>query len=172
MAIVAVFIAATNPAPPALLATSQPASSALHSHAFTAPVEQASEEQPLFALWPLLLYTGAVAITVGGMLGLSALLGQRHMGRETGEPYESGIRTTSSARLRFSVQFYLVAILFVIFDLEAVFIIAWALAFREAGWIGYLGMLFFISVLLIGLVYEWRQGSLDWGSTGNSRRST
>lgn len=121
-------------------------------------------------LWPLGVYFIAVLTLVGSMLGLSHLLGQRHDERETGEPYESGIVSTGSARLRFSVKFYLVAMLFVIFDLEVAFVIAWAIAFREMGWTGYLGVLFFIVVLVAALIYEWRLGALDWGAHAESNR--
>ncbi len=114
-------------------------------------------------LWPLVVYFAAVTIVVGGMLGLSYVLGQRHHERRTGEPYESGIASTGSARLRLSAKFYLVAMLFVIFDLEAVFIFAWAIAYGEVGWVGYGGILFFVGVLVAALVYEWRVGGLDWG---------
>jgi NADH-quinone oxidoreductase subunit A len=120
-------------------------------------------------LWPFAVYLAAVIVMVAGMLALSYLLGQRHEERATGEPYESGIVSTGSARLRFSAKFYLIAMLFVIFDLEAVFIFAWAIAFRELGWTGYLGALVFIGVLVAALVYEWKVGALDWGS---SRRRT
>ena len=115
-------------------------------------------------LWPLAVYFAAVLVLVVGMLALSYLLGQRHQEKATGEPYESGIVSTGSARLRFSAQFYLIAMLFVIFDLEAVFIFAWAVAFRQLGWAGYLGALVFIGVLVAALIYEWRVGALDWGS--------
>jgi len=115
-------------------------------------------------LWPVVVYFIAVLALVASMLVLSYLLGQRHAERATTEPYESGIVSTGSARLRFSVKFYLVAMLFVIFDLEVVFVIAWAIAFRELGWGGYLGVLFFIVVLVAALIYEWRLGALDWGS--------
>lgn len=117
-------------------------------------------------LWPLAVYFIAVLALVASMLALSYLLGQRHNERATGEPYESGIVSTGSARLRFSVKFYLVAMLFVIFDLEVAFVIAWAIAFRELGWTGYLGALFFIGVLVAALIYEWRLGALDWGPRG------
>lgn len=117
-------------------------------------------------LWPLLVYFGAVLTVAAGMLGLSYILGQRHQGRETNEPYESGIISTGSARVRLSPKFYLVAMLFVIFDLEVIFIVAWAIAFRQAGWSGYIGALIFIGVLLATLIYEWRLGALDWGSPG------
>jgi NADH-quinone oxidoreductase subunit A len=124
----------------------------------------------LVALWPLAVYFAAVILLVAGMLALSYLLGQRHRAKATGEPYESGIVSTGSARLRFSAQFYLIAMLFVIFDLETVFIFAWAIAFREVGWTGYIGVLVFIGVLAAGLVYEWRLGALDWGSKGRKVR--
>ena len=121
-------------------------------------------------LWPMIVYFIAVLALVASMLVLSYLLGQRHAERATTEPYESGIVSTGSARLRFSVKFYLVAILFVIFDLEVAFVIAWAIAFRELGWAGYLGVLFFIVVLVAALIYEWRLGALDWGSTNRIGR--
>ena len=114
-------------------------------------------------LWPLAIYATIVLAVAGGMLGISALLGERLRQRATGEPYESGVMPTGSARVRFSAQFYLVAILFVIFDLEIVFLFAWAVVVLEVGWPGYAGMLFFALVLVVGLVYEWRQGALDWG---------
>lgn len=121
-------------------------------------------------LWPLAVYFIAVLAIVSSMLVLSYLLGQRHKERATGEPYESGIVSTGSARLRFSIKFYLVAMLFVIFDLEVAFIIAWAIAFVELGWTGYLGVLFFIGVILAALIYEWRLGVLDWGRQEANQR--
>jgi NADH-quinone oxidoreductase subunit A len=116
------------------------------------------------ALWPLAVYCGAVIVLVASMLALSHILGQRHTDRATGEPYESGIVSTGSARLRLSADFYLVAMFFVIFDLEAVFIFAWAIAFREVGWAGYMEILVFIGILIAALIYLWRQGALDWGT--------
>jgi NADH-quinone oxidoreductase subunit A len=118
------------------------------------------------SLWPLAVYAGAVIALVTSMLVLSYVLGQRHQGRATGEPYESGIVSTGSARVRLSVEFYLVAMFFVIIDLEAVFLIAWAIAFRELGWVGYIEVVVFIGILLAALVYLWRQGALDWGAVG------
>jgi NADH-quinone oxidoreductase subunit A len=95
------------------------------------------------------------------MLGLSFLLGERHRERATGQPYESGVPVTGSARLRFDVRFYLIAVFFVIFDLEAVFIFGWAVDLRELGWPGYVEIVIFIGVLLAGLVYLWRLGALE-----------
>jgi NADH-quinone oxidoreductase subunit A len=113
-------------------------------------------------LWPLAVYLTIVVMLVAAMLGLSFVLGQRHQDRATGSPYESGILSEGSARVRLSVKFYQTAIFFVIFDLEAVFLFAWAIAVREAGWAGYAEVLIFIMVLLATLVYLWRVGALDW----------
>ncbi len=117
-------------------------------------------------LWPLLLYTAAVIILVAVMLILSHFLGERHEERATNEPFESGIKPTGSARIRFSAHFYIVAMFFVIFDLEAVFIVSWAIAFRDVGWTGYTGVLIFIGILVAVLIYEWRLGALDFGPDG------
>jgi NADH-quinone oxidoreductase subunit A len=116
-------------------------------------------------MWPLVVYFVAVIFLVAAMLGLSYVLGQRHADPATGEPYESGIVPTGSARLRLSADFYLVAMFFVIFDLEAVFLFAWAIAFRELGWGGYVAAVVFIAILAVALVYLWRLGALDWGTT-------
>ena len=117
--------------------------------------------------WPLAVYALAVMLLVGAMVGLSYVLGERHHERATGEPYESGILTTGSARLRLKVNYYLVAMFFVIFDLEAAFIYAWAVTFRQLGWAGLAEITIFIGFLLAGLVYLWRVGALDWGSRRN-----
>jgi len=114
-------------------------------------------------VWPLVLYCVAVIALVGGMTAISYALGQRHTSKSTVQPFESGIVTVGYARLRFPVKFYLVAMFFVIFDLETVFIFAWAIAFRDVGWIGYIDMLVFVAVLFAALIYLWRLGALDWG---------
>lgn len=114
-------------------------------------------------LWPLLLYAIVVVILLVAILFLSYILGQHHHDRATNKPYEGGIEQTGSARLRFSAQFYLVAMLFVIFDVEAVFIILWALGFYELGWYGYAGVAIFIGQLVVVLIYEWGIGALDIG---------
>ncbi len=114
--------------------------------------------------WALLIYFLAALLVIVVMIGLSALLGERHHDPDTDVPYESGAPLTGDARRPLSAQYYLVAIVFVIFDLEAVFLFAWAVALRDLGWSGWLGMLVFVGILVAGLVYEWRQGALDWGS--------
>jgi NADH-quinone oxidoreductase subunit A len=126
-------------------------------------------QQPLWlpdmSLWPFAVYLSLVGFITVAMLGLSWVLGQRHHDRATDSPYESGIVSEGSARVRFSAKFYLVAMFFVIFDLEAVFLYAWAVAAREVGWTGYWEVLIFIGVLAATLAYLWRVGALDWGWT-------
>ncbi|WP_162425968.1 NADH-quinone oxidoreductase subunit A [Pontibacter pudoricolor] len=117
-------------------------------------------------LWPLLVYGAIVLSLVGAILGISYVLGQRGKGRAMTEPYEGGIVSEGSARIRFSSQFYMVAMLFVIFDVETVFILSWAIAFRELGWYGYAGVAVFMVMLVVVLVYEWRMGALDFGPDG------
>ncbi len=102
---------------------------------------------------------------------ISYVLGQRHWQDATGKPYESGIASTGSAELRFNVGYYVVAMLFVVFDLEAVFLFAWALVVREVGWTGFAGAMVFIVILLVGLFYEWRQGTFDFGPRPRARRA-
>lgn len=115
-------------------------------------------------LWPLIFYFAAVLGIVGFMLGGSYLLGQRRLDKGTAEVFESGIVPAGNTQLRFSVRFYLIAIFFVIFDLETVFIFAWAVAFREAGWAGYIEIVIFIGVLVAALVYLWLIGALEWST--------
>ena len=119
--------------------------------------------------WPFALYAALVAIVAAGMIGVSSVLGQHHKDRATGQPYESGVLQTGSGRLRMSIHFYLVAILFVIFDLEVIYIFAWAISLRELGWSGYWGVLVFIGILVAALIYEWRMGALDWSRPRSPR---
>jgi NADH-quinone oxidoreductase subunit A len=99
---------------------------------------------------------------IGAMLFLTAWLGEKKETAEKQRPYECGIIPTGSAWFRYPVPFYLVAIFFVIFDVEAAYIFAWAVAFDELGWMGWLRMTFFILVLLLSLFYIWKKGGLDW----------
>jgi NADH-quinone oxidoreductase subunit A len=115
--------------------------------------------------WPLgLFFIFSVGIVLL-MIAVSSVLGQRHKGRVTDEPFESGMPPTGNAQIRFSIKYYLVAMFFVIFDVEALFIFAWAVSARELGWPGYLEIVIFIAVLLAALAYLWRLGALDWGPT-------
>ncbi len=115
------------------------------------------------SLWPLVVYFFLVVVLMAGIMGLSYIAGERHTARAADEPFESGIVPVGSARLRLSVRFYLIAMFFVIFDVEALFLFAWAIALREAGWAGYIEALVFIGILLVALAYLWRLGALDWG---------
>lgn len=112
-------------------------------------------------LWPVLVYFVAILAVVGAMLAMPYFAAPRR-DRRLAEPFESGIVPLGDTRVRLAVHFYPVAIFFVIFDLEAIFIFAWAVSFREAGWLGYAEMLIFIGVLLVALVYLARVGALDW----------
>jgi NADH-quinone oxidoreductase subunit A len=112
--------------------------------------------------WPLGVYFALVVLVVAGMLAASYVLGQRHGGGATGAPYESGIVSEGSARIRLSAKFYLIAMFFVIFDIEAAFIFAWAVAAREVGWAGFTEITIFIAILAAALVYLWRVGALEW----------
>jgi NADH-quinone oxidoreductase subunit A len=116
--------------------------------------------------WPFIIYASAVFVLIGIMIGLSYILGERHKEKNTDDPYESGIPPTGDARLRFSSGFYIIAMFFVIFDLDAAFIMLWAVSFRELGLPGYIGILIFIGLLIVLLIYELSIGALDFGPDG------
>ncbi len=120
-------------------------------------------------LWPFAVYFGSVLALVAAMLVVSSVLGERHRERATGTPYESGIVSEGSARVRFPAQFYLLAMFFVVFDLEAVFVLTWAVAGRELGWAGYAAMATFVAVLLASLAYLSGVGAFDFGRSARSR---
>jgi NADH-quinone oxidoreductase subunit A len=122
-------------------------------------------------VWPLVLYFVLVIALIGALVALSHVLGERHAEPAKGEPFESGVVIVGSARLRFSAKYYLVAMFFVIFDVEALFLYAWAVAVREAGWAGYVEALVFILVLVAALIYLWRLGALDWGPLRRTRKA-
>lgn len=127
------------------------------------PVAVFSPWEP--GIFSLIMYGLAVAALMAGLLFLSAWLGERRPNPEKNRPYESGVIPTGSARLRYPVPFYLVAIFFLIFDVEAAFIFAWALVCRDLGWEGWFAISFFLIVLILGLAYIWRKEGLDWGPT-------
>lgn len=114
----------------------------------------------------IIIYFAAVVSVVSVML-LSYFLGQRHNERATGTPYESGIKETGSAHLRFGVEFYLIAAFFVIFDVESVFLVAWSVAARELGVQALIHICIFVGLLLSALIYLWRIGAL--ASRGHER---
>ena len=105
----------------------------------------------------------SVAVLIGiGPLVIGALVGPRKPDAEKDSPYECGFDAFDDARMKFDVRFYLVAILFIIFDLEVAFLFPWAIAFGDIGWQGYLSMMVFLAVLTVGFAYEWRKGALEW----------
>jgi NADH-quinone oxidoreductase subunit A len=117
----------------------------------------------------LVFFILALVVTFA-IVGLAYVLGQRHHGLSTGERYESGLPMAGDLPHRFSIEFYLVAMIFVVFDLEAVFIFAWAVTLRELGWSGFIEALVFIVLLLAALAYVWLTGALDWGTSGRQKR--
>ena len=122
-------------------------------------------------MWPLLLYFVLVLLLVSGMLVVSYLLGQRHKERATGLPYEAGIESEGSARVRRTARFYMIAMFFVVFDLEAVFLFSWAVAARALGWSGFAEAVIFTVILLAALLYLARVRGLSWwDQTTNSAR--
>ena len=121
-------------------------------------------------IWTLLVYFAFVIFLASGVLFASYLLGPKHSEPATGQPYEGGIVSEGSARARVSVKYYLIAMFFVVFDLEAVFLFAWAGAVRELGWAGYCEILGFVAVLVATLIYLWKIGALDWRRSPRSPR--
>lgn len=111
---------------------------------------------------PLLLLFGFVLVNAAGMLVLSHLVSPQRPTPVKATPYESGMPPLGSTRDRFSVKFYLVAMLFIVFDIETVFMIPWGVAFRQLGLFGLVEMVVFIAILLVGYVYAWKRGALEW----------
>ena len=118
------------------------------------------------SFFAFLIYAGAAIGVVAFMIGFSHILGEHHKARFRNEPFESGMPLTGEAHVRFSAHFYMIAMFFVIFDLDAAFIITYAIAYKELGWPGYFGLLVFIGLLIVVLIYEWKIGALDFGPDG------
>jgi len=112
---------------------------------------------------PLLLHFLVAAALATAMVGLSALFGYRRPSPVKSQAYECGVTPTGDARARFSVKFYLVAMLFILFDVEVVFLFPWAVIFRELGMFGLWEMLVYLGIVLAGFFYIWKKGVLDWG---------
>ena len=111
---------------------------------------------------PILLHLMAVVAIAVGMLALSWWVGVKRPTREKLSPYECGITPVGDARARFSVSYYLIGMLFILFDVEAVFLYPWAIIFKSLGWFGFIEMLLYIAILLAGYIYLWKKGALDW----------
>ena len=112
---------------------------------------------------PLLLHFLVAAALATAMVSLSAIYGYRRPNPVKSQAYECGVTPTGDARARFSVKFYLVAMLFILFDVEVVFLFPWAVIFRELGMFGFWEMLVYLGIVLAGFFYIWKKGVLDWG---------
>jgi NADH-quinone oxidoreductase subunit A len=119
-------------------------------------------EQLLSSYLPIIIFMG-----VAGLIGLALLVAPFVVAYKNPDPeklsaYECGFNAFDDARMKFDVRFYLVSILFIIFDLEVAFLFPWAVAFNEVGWFGFWSVMIFLGVLTIGFAYEWRKGALEW----------
>ncbi len=112
--------------------------------------------------FPILVYFLFVAGIALAILGMSAWVGVKRPTRDKLMPYECGIPPVGNARERFSVSFYLVGMLFILFDVEAVFLYPWAVVFKSLKWFGFIEMFLYIAILLAGYIYIWKKGALDW----------
>jgi NADH-quinone oxidoreductase subunit A len=111
---------------------------------------------------PILMFIAVAAIIGVALLGLGSLLGPQRPGAEKLSPYECGFEAFEDARMRFDVRYYLVAILFIVFDLEIAFLFPWALVFDDIGAPALVAMATFLGILVIGFIYEWKKGALEW----------
>jgi NADH-quinone oxidoreductase subunit A len=118
---------------------------------------------------PLLLHLILAMALSGALLLLSSLVGWRQPSKVKSQAYECGITPTGDAREPFSVKFYLVAMIFILFDVEAIFLYPWAYIFRELRWFGFVEMILYIGILLVGYFYLWKKGALDWNSPATRR---
>jgi NADH-quinone oxidoreductase subunit A len=127
------------------------------------PLKIPATSPQLAELPPLLIYTAVTVALIGVLLLAAWWLGARTTSRNKEMPYESGVIPTGTARLAYPVPFYLIAIFFIVFDVEAAFVFTWAVAWDQLGLAGLIHITFFIVVLLLGLVWLWLKGGLDWG---------
>ena len=120
--------------------------------------------------FPVLLQALIAMALAAGLLTLSYLLGRRVKNKIKDTPYESGITPTGDARQRFSVKFYLVGMLFILFDIEAIFLYPWVVVYRDLKMFGFVEMLIFVILILSGFFYIWKKGALDWAESDRARR--
>src|SRR5450755_2531545 len=120
--------------------------------------------------FPVLVQALLAMATAGGLLTVSYLLGKKVRNRVKDMPYESGITPTGDARSRFSVKFYLVGMLFILFDIEAIFLYPWVVVYRELKMFAFVEMLIFVILILSGFFYIWKKGALDWSGADRTSR--
>ena len=118
---------------------------------------------------PLFLHLLLAMALSGAILLLSSIIGWRRPSREKSQAYECGVTPTGDAREPFSVKFYLVAMVFILFDVEAIFLYPWAYIFRQLRWFGFVEMVVYIGILLVGYFYLWKKGALDWNAPPGRR---
>jgi NADH-quinone oxidoreductase subunit A len=111
---------------------------------------------------PILMFLGVSTILALALLAIGSLLGPKRPGADKLSPYECGFEAFEDARMKFDVRYYLVAILFILFDLEIAFLFPWAVALKEIGPTGFWAMMVFLGILVVGFAYEWKKGALDW----------
>jgi NADH-quinone oxidoreductase subunit A len=121
-------------------------------------------------LLPLIIYTGVTVALIGILLLAAWWLGARTSSPNKSLPYESGVIPTGSARLAYPVPFYLIAIFFIVFDVESAFIFTWAVVWEQLGIAGLIHISFFIIILMLGLIWLWIKGGLEWGPSGGKHR--
>ncbi len=120
--------------------------------------------------FPIIVQVVIAIAVAAGLIGVSALLGQRRKSPLKDTPYESGMAPVGSARERFSVKFYLVGMIFILFDIEAVFLYPWAVVYRELKIFGFFEMLVFVALVLVGFFYVYKKGALDWSQSKDGSR--
>ena len=111
---------------------------------------------------PVIIFLLVALVMGSAMIGVSALLGPHKPDKEKQSPYECGFEAFEDSRMKFDVRYYLVAILFIIFDLEIAFLFPWAITLDHIGLFGFVAMMIFLGVLVIGFIYEWKKGALEW----------
>ena len=111
---------------------------------------------------PILIFLGVAAALGSVLIGLGFLFGPRRPDAEKLSAYECGFEPFTDARMKFDVRYYLVAILFILFDLEIAFLFPWAIVLQDIGWFGLIAMVVFLGILVVGFVYEWKKGALEW----------
>lgn len=114
------------------------------------------------AYLPLVIFIAVATALAGALLILPFLVAYKSPDPEKLSAYECGFNAFDDARMKFDVRFYLVAILFIIFDLEVAFLFPWAITFGDLGWYGFWSMMIFLGVLTVGFLYEWKKGALEW----------
>lgn len=114
------------------------------------------------AYLPILIFIALALVVAGVMLAIPQVVAPLRKGREKLEPYECGFEAFDTARRPFDVQFFLVAILFIVFDLEVAFLFPWAMVLKTLSWEGFGSVMVFLGVLTVGFIYEWKKGALEW----------